>query len=145
VAVVYRKGELSKGTMDLQWPHQVALPASRCTAGNYITIRLFCERLSLCPRTHSFRRHDTDMRVFCFAQRSYAEQFRHRFGGGFIDPKLQTMQAGSPALCWMWRAVPSWREPARSIITTLVDARVRDQFARGRFSSVRQFAGSGVD
>jgi Family of unknown function (DUF6328) len=44
--VVYRKGELSKGTMDRQWPHQVALPAARCTGHNYVTIRLFCECLA---------------------------------------------------------------------------------------------------
>jgi hypothetical protein len=85
--VVYRKGELSKGTMDRQWPHQVALPAARCGGANYVTIRLFCEGLSLCPRGHSFRRDDTDMSVFCFAQRAHAEQFQHRFGGEFIDPK----------------------------------------------------------
>jgi hypothetical protein len=85
--VVYRKGELSKGTMDRQWPHQVALPAARCSGHNYVTIRLFSECLSLCPRTHSFRRDDTDMLVFCFAQRAHAESFRDRFGGEFIDPK----------------------------------------------------------
>jgi hypothetical protein len=49
--VVYRKGELSKGIMNRQWPRQVALPAYRCHGHNYITIRLFCEPLSLCPRT----------------------------------------------------------------------------------------------
>jgi hypothetical protein len=35
----------------------------------------------------SFRRDDTDMLVFCFAERVHAEQFRDRFGGEFIDPK----------------------------------------------------------
>ena len=25
--MVYRKGELSKGTIDREWPHQVAVPA----------------------------------------------------------------------------------------------------------------------
>ena len=39
--MVYRKGELSKGTMDRQWPHQLALPAARCTGGNYVTIHEF--------------------------------------------------------------------------------------------------------
>src|SRR5262249_58184322 len=85
--VVYRKGELSKGTMDRQWPHQVALPASHCSGHNYVTIRLFCEGLSLCPRTHSFRREDRDMLVFCFAERDHANKFRDRFGGEFVDPK----------------------------------------------------------
>ena len=41
--VVYRKGDLSKGTIDRDWPHQVALPAARCLGGNYVTIRLFCD------------------------------------------------------------------------------------------------------
>ena len=41
--VVYRKGELSKGTIDREWPHQVALRADRCAGHNYFTIRLFCE------------------------------------------------------------------------------------------------------
>ena len=31
--MVYRKGELSKGTIDRDWPHQVALPAARYEAG----------------------------------------------------------------------------------------------------------------
>lgn len=53
-----------------------------------LTIHLFCdaERLSLCRRGHSFRRDDTDMLVFCFAERPHAEQFQTRFGGEFIDP-----------------------------------------------------------
>ena len=93
--MVYRKGELSNGTMDRQWPHQVALPATRCTGHNYVTIRLFCDGLSLCPRTHSFRRADTDMLVFCFAERTHAEQFRERFGGEFIDPKSRPKWPGS--------------------------------------------------
>lgn len=46
----YRKGELSKGTIDRDWPHQVALPVERCLGGNYVTIRLFCEGLSPCTR-----------------------------------------------------------------------------------------------
>src|SRR3954470_18854285 len=40
--VVYRKGELSNGTIDREWPHQVALPAHRCGGANYV-ISLFCE------------------------------------------------------------------------------------------------------
>jgi hypothetical protein len=87
VSVVYRKGELSKGTIDRQWPHQVALPSHRCSGHNYVTIRLFCEGLSLCPRGHSFRQDNIDMNVFCFAQHAHAERFQARFGGDFIDPK----------------------------------------------------------
>jgi hypothetical protein len=95
-AVVYRKGELSRGTMDRQWPHQVALPAARRTSHNYVTIRLFCESLSLCPpRTHSSRRGNQDMLVFCFADRDHARQFKDRFGGEFIDPKSRPKWHGS--------------------------------------------------
>ena len=86
-AVVYRKGELSKRTIDRDWPHQVALPAERCLGGNYVTIRLFCEGLSMCTRGHSFRRDDADINVFCFAEREHAEKFRERFGGEILDPK----------------------------------------------------------
>jgi hypothetical protein len=85
--VVYRKGELSKARIDCEWPHQVALPAHQCTGRNFVTIRLFCEGLSLCPRGHSFRRDTTDFNVFCFAERAHAEQFQARFGGEVIDPK----------------------------------------------------------
>jgi hypothetical protein len=42
------------------------------------------------------------MRVFCFAQRSFAEQFRDRFGGGFIDPKDGPKWPGS-------RRLDAWR------------------------------------
>jgi hypothetical protein len=93
--VVYRKGEHSKATMDRNWPHQVALLAARCSGHNYVTIRLFCDGLSLCPRTHSFRRDDADMLVFCFALRAHADQFRDRFGGEVFDPKDRPKWPGS--------------------------------------------------
>jgi hypothetical protein len=89
--VVYRKGELSKGTIDREWPHQVALRADH----NYFTIRLFCEGLSLCPRGHSFRRDDIDMTVFCFAERAHAEEFQSHFNGEFIDPKSRPKWHGT--------------------------------------------------
>jgi len=92
--MVYRKGELSKAMMDRDWPHQVALPAMRCHGHNYITICLFCEPLSLCPRTHSFRRDDHDLMVFCFATRDHGEKFRDRFGGEFLDPATRPRWPG---------------------------------------------------
>jgi hypothetical protein len=85
--MVYRGGERSYATMDWQWPHQVALPVMRCLGHNYITLRLFCEPLSLYLRTHSLRRDDQDMIVFRFRQRDHAEQFRNRFGGEFLGPQ----------------------------------------------------------
>jgi hypothetical protein len=72
--------------MDRQWPHQVALPTIRCHGHNYVTMRLFCEPLSLYPRTHSFRRDDADVIVFSFAEHAHAEKFPQRFGGEFLNP-----------------------------------------------------------
>jgi hypothetical protein len=60
-----------------------SLPAYR-TGGNYLTVRVSCEGLSLCDRGHSFYRDGAD---FCFAQRGHGEKFRDRFAGEFIDPK----------------------------------------------------------
>jgi hypothetical protein len=34
------------------------------------------------------------MNVFCFAERSHAEQFHQRFGGEFIDPKSRPKWPG---------------------------------------------------
>jgi hypothetical protein len=95
--VIYRRGELSKGIIDRDWPHQVALPAHRCAGGSYVTIRLFCkgEHLSPCDRGHSFYRDGTDFNVFCFAEGEHAEKFRARFGGEIIDPKNRPKWPGT--------------------------------------------------
>jgi hypothetical protein len=93
--VIYRRGELSKAAIDRNWPHQVALHAEHCSGHGYVTIRLFCEGLSLCPRGHFFRRDNADMNVFCFAEREHAERFRERFGGELIDPKDRPKWPGS--------------------------------------------------
>jgi hypothetical protein len=85
--VVYRKGELSKGTIDRQWPHQVALRADFVAGRNFTLIHDFCRGLSLCSRGHSFRRGNRDYVVFCFADHTHADQFKDRFGGEIIDPK----------------------------------------------------------
>jgi hypothetical protein len=60
-----------------------------------VTIRLYCEGLSLCDCGHSFYRDGMDMNVFRFAQRAHAEQFRERFGDEFIDPKDRPKWPGS--------------------------------------------------
>jgi len=93
--VIHRRGELNKDTIDRDWPHQVALRADRCTGHNYVTLRLFCEGLSLCPRGHSFFRDGIDITVFCFAERADAETFQQRFGGEFLDPKSRPKLPGS--------------------------------------------------
>jgi hypothetical protein len=84
-----RKGELSNYTIDIQWPHQVALQADRCTGHNYRTIHYYVaqESLSLCDRGHYFYRDGIGFNVYCFAEREHAERFQQRFCGEFIDPK----------------------------------------------------------
>jgi hypothetical protein len=81
---------MSMAMIDRAWPHQVALPAYRCHGHNYVTMRLFCEPLSLNPRTHSFRRDNADMIVFSFAKHAHAEKFQNRFGGELIAPPPRT-------------------------------------------------------
>jgi hypothetical protein len=85
--MVYRKGELSKGTIDSQWPHQVAVQADKSTGANWVAIRDFCKGLSLCPRGHYFYRGAIGFNVYCFAEREHAELFRDRFDGELIEPK----------------------------------------------------------
>ena len=65
-----RKGELSSGRVDGDWPHQIVLKANDGTGLNYTTMHKFCEGLSLCPRGHSYVDNDEWMRVFCFAEKS---------------------------------------------------------------------------
>jgi hypothetical protein len=61
-----------------------------------VTIRLFCEGLSLCPRSHCFRRDSIDMNVFGFAERAHAEHFRSRFGAqSWSPPALTTTGRGT--------------------------------------------------
>jgi hypothetical protein len=86
-AVVYRKGELSKGTIDRQWPHQVAVPADSCTGANWVRIQEFCKGMSLCPRGHFFYRDTIGFNVYCFGEREHAEHFRSHFNGEFITPE----------------------------------------------------------
>lgn len=78
-----RKGELSKGTIDREWPHQVALRSDECTGHNFRTIHYFveCEKLSHCSRGHHFYRDGICFNVHCFAEREHAERFRVRFNG----------------------------------------------------------------
>ena len=85
--MVDRKGELGKVQVDRGWSHQVAMLAEACMGAHYVTVRLFCEGLSLCDRGHFYRRDDTGFNVFCFAELEHAEQFKARFGGEFIAPK----------------------------------------------------------
>ena len=54
-----RRGELSKGMIDRDWPHQVALP-SPVVVARFKEIQASASRLGACLRTHAFRREDVD-------------------------------------------------------------------------------------
>ena len=92
--VVYRKGELSKGEMDRQWPHQVALPVEAVTGKNTTIIDRFCRGLSVCPRHHTFRHHAQEFIVYCFATQGDADYFRTFFGGEAITPDTRPKRVG---------------------------------------------------
>jgi len=82
-----RKGELTSGRIDREWPHQVALPADQVAGKNYAVTHGFCHGLSLCPRGHSVQRNGIEYHVFCFAEAADADLFRERFNGERFDPK----------------------------------------------------------
>jgi hypothetical protein len=85
-----RKGELTGGTINREWSHQVALPADQVMVTNPKVIEDFCRDLSLCPQGNTFRRDDRDHVVFCFADPAHAERFRERFGGERFAPRERT-------------------------------------------------------
>lgn len=84
-----RKGEYSKSRLDREFPHQVILPADRCTGANRAPIERFCADLTLGPGHHSVLRHDRWHLVYCFADAVHAELFRQTFGGDKFDPKTR--------------------------------------------------------
>lgn len=94
-----RKGELTGGVIDREWPHQVALPADQVLGQNYTVTHDFCRDLSLCTRGHSVRREGIEYHVFCFADAAHAELFRERFGGERFDPK----DRGRGNAWYVWR------------------------------------------
>ena len=87
--MVYRKGELSKTTIDREWPYQVALPEEAVQGRNFIIIDRFCRGLSVCPRRQGYRKDDTDYTVFCFSERHDAEFFQMHFDGKLMTPETR--------------------------------------------------------
>ena len=81
-----RKGELTSGRINREWPHQVALPADHLLGKNYDVTYGFCRDLSLCPRGHTVRRDDVTYSVLCFADPTHADLFCERFNGERFDP-----------------------------------------------------------
>lgn len=84
--MVYRKGELSRATIDREWPHQLAFSAEFVAGKNCIVIDRFCRGLSVCSRTRNYWRDRKEYIAYCFAERSDAEYLQMHLGGEFVDP-----------------------------------------------------------
>jgi hypothetical protein len=84
--LVYRKGELSRATIDRDWPHQLALSAEYLLGKNCIIVGRFCRGLSVCPRNRKYWRDRKEYVAYCFSSRDDAEFVQMHFGGEFVDP-----------------------------------------------------------
>lgn len=87
--VSYRKGEMTKGAVDRDYPHQVVLRAELTVGKNFDLAREFCRDLSLSPRGHCQRKMDVDYNIWCFADPAHADAFQERFGGERLTAKVQ--------------------------------------------------------
>jgi hypothetical protein len=87
--VTRRKGEYSKSRLNREFPHQVILPADRCTGANGAAMDNFCTNLALGPRHHSLFYEDRWHLVYCFANAAHADLFRERFGGESLNPEAR--------------------------------------------------------
>lgn len=102
-----RKGELSNGTINREFPHHVMVLAS-AVAGNAGGARLDAalQGLSVCGRHHSVFKDDQWHTVFCFSDKTHTGLFRERFGGEVFDPS-------SRGRGHRWHV---WQEPKRKVI-----------------------------
>jgi hypothetical protein len=64
--VVYRKGELSRTTIDRDWPHQLALSAEYLRGKNCIIVQRFCRGLSVCSCNRKYWREGKEYLAYCF-------------------------------------------------------------------------------
>ena len=101
-----RKGELSSGTIDREFPYQVIVLAT-AVAGNEggATLERALQGLSVCGRHHSVFKDDQWHTVLCFSDKTHAEVFRERFGGEPFDP-------ASRGRGHKWHL---WREPKKRL------------------------------
>jgi len=84
--VTRRKGEYSNSRLDREFPHQVILPANRCTGENGAAMNNFCANLALGPGHHSLFYEDRWHLVYCFANAAHADLFQEKFGGENLNP-----------------------------------------------------------
>jgi hypothetical protein len=87
--MTYRKGEMTKGAVDRNYPHQLELRADVTMGKNFDLANKFCRRLSLSPRGHCRRRNDVDYNIWCFADPAHANAFQARFGGERLTAKAR--------------------------------------------------------
>jgi hypothetical protein len=82
MAVICRKGEITRGDLKRKWPHRMALPWPK-GCGPHEREVMFCAAgvLLARPLTYSLRRDDSDFAMFCFAKPGDADAFAKRFGG----------------------------------------------------------------
>jgi hypothetical protein len=86
-----RKGELSDGMIDTNWPHQVAVHIDLVRGFHFEPKMEFSRSLSTSPRRRSLTvcwpgRRCEEYCLYCFAKRADAQAFIDRFGGEHFDP-----------------------------------------------------------
>ncbi len=90
--MIVGKDELTHGTIDQKFPHQVELPISSGGHGMLLDdMSGFCgeQRLNVAPRKRMLRHDNFYFVRLCFAEPADAERFRERFGGNIftVPPK----------------------------------------------------------
>ena len=83
-----RKGELSKATIDREFPYQVVLP-SKYVVANFRTVKARADELGVCVRGHSYFQGDDHQNVFCFPSEEAAATFCAEFAGKRVTPKTR--------------------------------------------------------
>lgn len=81
------RGELSRTHIDREWPHQIALPADRCTGKNFDVTNAFCRNLSVYWRRHGVTDGQQEFLVFCFKEPGDAAAFKAAFHGAPFYPE----------------------------------------------------------
>ena len=81
-----RKGELSKTTIDRDFPYQVALPETYVVA-NFDRVRGKADELGVCSRGFGYHQNDGHHVVYCFPTEDAGNAFWLEFGGTKVAPK----------------------------------------------------------